>query len=205
MGAPPASDVTHLLRAWRHGDEGALERLLPVVYTELRRIAHARMRAESPADQTLQTTALVHEAYLRLVEGADVPWKNRVHFYAVSARLMRRVLIDHARERQAQKRGGTDRAIPFGDWLGAVPARDEDLLALDEALERLSKTDARMGQVVELRYFAGLNTDETAEALGVSSKTVKRDWQVARAWLHRELRSLHRNEGRGLRGEGMLP
>jgi RNA polymerase sigma-70 factor, ECF subfamily len=195
VGAPPASDVTHLLLAWRDGDEAALERLLPVVYSELRKIAHARMRAESPADQTLQTTALVHEAYVRLVEGADVPWQNRVHFYAVSARLMRRILVDHARERRSLKRGGHERAIPFGDWLGAVPARGEDLLALDEALERLSKSDARMGQVVEMRYFAGLNADETAEALGVSSKTVSRDWQVARAWLHRELRSLGTGTG----------
>lgn len=189
MDSPPAADVTLLLHAWRAGDAGALGRLLPVVYSELRRIAHARMRAEGPSDQTLQTTALVHEAYVRLVEGADVPWQDRVHFYAVSARLMRRILIDHARERHTGKRGGSDRAIPLGDWLGAVPARDEDLLALDEALRRLSTIDARMGQVVEMRYLAGLNVDETAEALGVCAKTVKRDWQVARAWLHKELKS----------------
>jgi RNA polymerase sigma-70 factor, ECF subfamily len=188
VGTPPASAVTHLLLEWRQGDSGALERLLPVVYSELRRIAHARMRAESPGDHTLQTTALVHEAYVRLVQGADVPWQDRVHFYAVCAQLMRRILIDRARERRSLKRGGDEREIPFGDWLGAVPARDEDLLALDEALDRLSKGDPRMGQVVELRYFAGLNVEETAEALGVSTKTVKRDWQVARTWLLRELR-----------------
>ncbi len=193
MDAPSAADVTGLLLAWREGDETALERLLPIVYNELRRIAHARMRAEGPGDQTLQTTALVHEAYVHLVEGADVSWRNRVHFYAVSARVMRRILIDRARERQSLKRGGDDRAIAFGDWLGAIPARNDELLALDEALDRLSRSDPRMGQVVELRYFAGLNADETAEALGVSSKTVKRDWQIARAWLHRELKSQDAN------------
>jgi RNA polymerase sigma factor (TIGR02999 family) len=182
------SDVTHLLRDWRQGDAGALDRLLPLVYTELRRIAHARMRAESPANHTFQTTALVHEAFVRLLEGAEVPWQNRVHFYAVCARLMRRILIDRARKRHAVRRGGDKREIPFGDWIGAVPARDEDLLALDEALERLSKADPRLGHVVELRYFAGLNGDETAEALGVSPKTVKRDWQVAKIWLLRELK-----------------
>lgn len=187
MTQPPTADVTSLLHAWRQGDASALDRLLPLVYRELRRIAHARMRAEGPADQTLQTTALVHEAYLRLVKGAEVPWQDRVHFYAVSARVMRRLLIDHAREQLALKRGGEDRAVPFADDLGAVPARPEELVALDEALGRLAQVDARMARVVELRYFAGLNMDETAETLGVCSRTVKRDWQVARAWLHREL------------------
>lgn len=188
MGTPPPSGVTHLLLEWRRGESGAIDRLLPLVYAELCRIAHARMRAESPGDHTFQTTALVHEAFVRLVDGAEVPWQDRVHFYAVCARVMRRILIDRARERRSLKRGADEREVPFGDWLGAVPARSEDLLALDEALERLAKGEPRMGQVVELRYFAGLNVDETAEVLGVSSKTVKRDWQVARNWLLRELR-----------------
>jgi RNA polymerase sigma-70 factor, ECF subfamily len=187
VGTPPVADVTGLLLAWRQGDGAALERLLPLVYNELHRIAHARMRDETPGHQTLQTTALVHETYLRLVEGANVAWQDRVHFYAVCARLMRRVLIDRARERRSLKRGGDEHGVPYVDWLGAVPVRDEELLALDEALDRLSTSDARMGRVVELRYFAGLNVEETAEVLGVSSKTVKRDWQVARAWLHHEL------------------
>ena len=175
MGTPPASDVTHLLLAWRQGESGALDRLLPLVYSELRRIAHAQRRTESPGAQTLQTTALVHEAYVRLVEGAGVSWNDRVHFYAVCARVMRRILIDQARERRSLKRGGDEGEIPLGDGLGTVPARDDDLLALDEALDRLAKADPRMGQVVELRYFAGLDVEETAVVLGVSPRTVKRD------------------------------
>jgi RNA polymerase sigma factor (TIGR02999 family) len=186
---PPAPDVTRLLLSWRQGQPEALDRLLPVVYSELRKIAHARMRAESPGCQTLQTTALVHEAYVRLVDGTRVEWQNRAHFYAVCARLMRRILVDRARARCADKRGGEAHAVPFGDWIGAVPAIDEELLALEEALQRLSATDARKGQVVELRYFGGLTLEETAEALDVSSETVTRDWKVARLWLAHELRA----------------
>lgn len=187
MTALPAPDVTELLLAWRQGEPAALDRLVPLVYAELRRIAHARMRGESPGCRTLETTALVHEAFVRLVDGARVEWRDRTHFYAVCARLMRRVLVDRARARCADKRGGDARAIPFGDWIGAVPARDEELLAVDEALERLLVADSRKGQIVELRYFGGLTVEETAEAIGASPETVTRDWKVARLWLAREL------------------
>jgi len=188
MSAAPGSDVTHLLLAWQQGDSDALERLLPLVYAELHRLAHHRIRAEW-AGQTLQTTALVYEAYVRLVDGAAVPWNNRAHFFAVCARLMRRILVDRARARGSRKRGGEVRHVPFQDWLGGQPARHTDLIALDEALTRLADSDARRSKVVELRYFGGLTEEETAEALGVSPETVKRDWKVARLWLLHELRS----------------
>ena len=190
MAMPEAPDVTRLLLDWRQGQPAALERLLPLVYSELKKIAHARMRAESPGGQTLQTTALVNEAYVRLVDGARVDWQNRAHFFAVCARLMRRILVDRARARRADKRGGDAHAIPFGDWIGAVPAKDEGLLALDEALQRLSASDSRKAQVVELRYFGGLTLDETAAALGTSPETVTRDWRVARMWLAHELKAM---------------
>jgi RNA polymerase sigma-70 factor, ECF subfamily len=188
VGTPMAADVTGLLLGWRQGDRDALDRLLPLVYSELRVIAHARMRAEGPGVHTIQTTALVHEAFIRLVDGARVTCTDRVHFYAVCARLMRRILIDRARARRSSKRGGEARELPIADWDGAVPARCEELIALDEALERLWKADARKGQVVEMRYFAGLSVDETAEALGTSVETVMRDWKVAKTWLLRDLR-----------------
>ena len=194
MATPEAPDVTRLLLEWRQGQPAALERLLPLVYSELKKIAHARMRAESPVGQTLQTTALVNEVYVRLVDGARVDWQNRAHFFAVCARLMRRILVDRARARRADKRGGDAHAIPFGDWIGAVPAKDEGLLALDEALQRLSASDARKAQVVELRYFGGLTLDETAAALGTSPETVTRDWRVARRWLAHELKAREAGE-----------
>jgi RNA polymerase sigma factor (TIGR02999 family) len=146
------------------------------------------MRAEAPGDQTLQTTALVNEAFVRLVDGARVAWTDRVHFYAVCARLMRRVLIDRARAQRSLRRGGDDRPLAIAEWDGAVPARADELLALDEALRRLAEADPRKGQVVEMRYFAGLSVEETAEALGVSVETVMRDWKVAKTWLLRDLR-----------------
>ena len=188
MRALPAAGVTHLLLAWRQGDHNALERLTPLVYNELRLIAHARMRAESPGDHTLQTTALVNEVFVRLLDGARVDWTDRVHFYAMCARLMRRILIDHARARVALKRGGDAPVLQVAECDGAVPARYDDVLALDEALERLSAADSRKGRVVEMRYFAGLSVEETAEALGVSPGTVMRDWKVAKTWLLRDLR-----------------
>ena len=188
MSAPPAADVTHLLLAWRQGDHDALERLLPLVYHELRLIAHARMRAESPGDHTLQTTALVNEVFVRLLDGARVDWSDRVHFYAMCARLMRRILVDHARARLALKRGGDAPAFQVADCDGAVAAQCEDVIALDEALERLAAADPRKGQVVEMRYFAGLSVEETAEALSVSPETVMRDWKVAKTWMLRDLR-----------------
>lgn len=190
MTAAPPPDVTQLLLAWQSGDQGALDRLLPIVYSELRNLAHGRMRAESPGLPTLQTTALINEAYVRLVDGARVAWQNRTHFYAVCARLMRRILVDRARARRADKRGGEAGPIALGGWEVGVPARDEEVLALHHALERLAETDQRRAEVVELRYFGGLTVPETAEALGVSPETVVRDWQVARLWLRRELRGL---------------
>ena len=187
------SDVTALLLAWREDNDHALEQLLPIVYPELRRLAHARMRGESPGPPTLQTTALVHEVYLRLVDATRVSWQNRAHFYAVCARLMRRILVDRARARRSLKRGGGALRIDAAEWNGEVKARSEDLLALDEALARLSEADPRRGQVVELRYFGGLSLEETAEALSISVDRVRRDWRVARLWLLREL------EGSGTR------
>ena len=187
MATPPTPDVTRLLLAWRDGDKLALDALLPLVYSELRQLAHHHMRGEPPGNQMLQTTGLVHEAYVRLVEGAGISWQNRSHFYAVCARLMRRILVDRARARRSRKRAGDERPEPIEDWQGAVPAQDEGLLALNEALERLSQRDARKGQVVELRYFGGLTVEETAEALGISEDTVLRDWKAAKSWLRREL------------------
>ncbi len=186
MSDSPA-EVTALLHAWRDGDDGALDRLIPLIYRELRQIAHARMRAENPGN-SLQTTALVHEAYIRLVGARDVSWQNRSHFFALCAQAMRRILVDAARARGAAKRGGGGAAVPYADWLAALPAPDLDLIALDEALTQLSEIDARKGRVVELRYFGGLSVDETAEVLRVSVPTVMRDWGAARLWLMRALR-----------------
>jgi RNA polymerase sigma factor (TIGR02999 family) len=185
--ATQTPDVTGLLLAWGEGNAEARDALLPLVYSELRRIARARIRAEGPGDHTLQTTALVHEAYVRLVDGAHVKWQNRVHFYAICARVMRRILVDRARARRSSKRGGDARQAVLADGVGAVPARDEELLALDEALERLAAADSRMAEVVQLRYFGGLTVEEAAHVLGVSRDTVMRDWKTARLWLGREL------------------
>ncbi len=195
MPAPrQAGDVTQLLLAWREGDADALERLLPLVYAELRRLAHRRLRDESPGHD-LQTTSLVNETYVRLVDGTRVSWNNRAHFFAVCARLMRRVLVDRARARQSKKRGGDVRPVELDDCAGAQPAKDVDMLALDEALTRLSAIEPRPARVVELRYFGGLTLEEAAAALGVGRETVVRDWQAARLWLFHELK------GRSLEAE----
>jgi RNA polymerase sigma factor (TIGR02999 family) len=196
MAKTPPADVTQLLVAWRQGDPGALQALLPIVYAQLRRLAHARMRAESPGFQTLQTTALVHEAYVRLVDCGQVAWQDRAHFYAICARLMRRILVERARARGRLKRGGGEPAIGLAFDAGQVPARGEDLLAVDEALLRLSEAEPRKGRVVELRYFAGLTVEETAAVLGTSVETVLRDWKVAKLWLFHELKN-----GAGVHGE----
>jgi RNA polymerase sigma-70 factor, ECF subfamily len=192
MTAPPPpdppQDVTGLLLAWGGGDADAGERLLPVVYEELRRQAARAMRREA-GEHTLQATALVHEAYLRLVDQRRVEWRSRAQFFGVAAQMMRRVLVDHARGRLAAKRGGGARRVTL-DGQGAdaaAPDADVDVLALHEALERLAVLDPDQARLVELRYFAGLGIEETAEALGVSPATVKREWAVARAWLRREL------------------
>jgi RNA polymerase sigma factor (TIGR02999 family) len=186
---PPrtASDVTVLLARASGGDAGATNELFPLVYEELRRLAAQRMAAER-AGHTLQPTALVHEAYLRLVGPGEVTWQNRAHFFGAAARAIRRILTDHARGRARAKRGGAgQRGIAVEDAGLSAPARDLDLVALDEALERLAALDPQKARVVELRYYGGLTGEETAKALGISPSTVAREWQFARVWLHREL------------------
>jgi RNA polymerase sigma factor (TIGR02999 family) len=177
--------LTQLLQAWGDGDEGALERLTPLVYSELRRIARAYMRRERPG-HTLQATALVNEAFVRLVNVRQIAWRDRGHFFALAARLMRRVLTDAARARGSQKRDSGMADVAVADTSFAV-SPPQDLLALDEALTRLTRLDPRQGKVVELRFFGGFSVEETAEALGVSSKTVIRDWNTAKVWLFREM------------------
>jgi len=178
--------VTDLLLEWRGGDDSALERLIPLVYRELRRIASRCLRHES-AQQTLETTALVHEAYLRLIRSRRVQWQDRAHFFALSARLMRRVLVDEARKRNYQKRGGGVTRIALDEQM-IGDRREFDLLALDDALQRLAEHAPRKGQVVEMRFFGGLTIEETAAVLGVSTDIVKREWRTAKLWLLRALR-----------------
>jgi RNA polymerase sigma factor (TIGR02999 family) len=181
-----SAKITRLLIEWNNGRNGALEDLLPLVYGELRRLAAQRLRRERP-DHTLQPTALVHEAYLRLVDQRQVRWQNRAHFYGVAAHVMRRILVDRARARNADKRGaGWERVTLVGDRTPSE-SRDVDLLALDDALKRLATLDPQQERIVELRYFGGLTLDETAEVIGISTATVKREWAIARAWLRAEL------------------
>jgi len=200
----PSGPITELLARWKEGDEQALEALVPLVYRELQEIARRYLRRERPG-HTLQSAALVHEAYLRLVDQGPVPTRDHAHFVAVAARLMRQILVDHARSRAAAKRGAHLRvdleAIPDGsEAREASGAGATDLVALDEALEELSRLDERQGRIVELRYFGGMTNEETALVLGVSPATVKREWSVAKAWLSRQLRR-GRNEPRDL-GKG---
>jgi RNA polymerase sigma-70 factor (ECF subfamily) len=183
---PATQNVTGMLRDWTNGDQEALDKLIPVVYDELRRQAARYLRGERPG-HTLQTTALIHEAYLRLIKQHNVEWKDRAHFYAIAARLMRQILVDHARKRQAAKRGGSDIKVPLEEEMAISPERSVDLVALDEALTRLAGIDPQQSRIVEMRYFSGLSTEETAEVMGVSSRTVKRDWNVAKAWLRQEI------------------
>lgn len=186
MARTSSHEVTQLLIDWSRGNRSALDRLIPLIDRELHRLAHHYMRRENPG-HTLQTTALVHEAYLRLVEQKRVHWKNRGHFFALAAQLMRRILVDSARSRRYAKRGGEARRISFDETMMFSRERGADLIALDEALERLATIDARKGKVVELRFFGGLSVDETAEALGVSAVTVMREWSMAKAWLYNSL------------------
>jgi RNA polymerase sigma-70 factor (ECF subfamily) len=179
-------EVTGLLLSWRQGDAAALGRLIPLVYDELRRVARGRLRREPPG-HSLQATALVHEVYLRLVDVDRMTLKNRTHFFAVAARLMRQILVDHARRKRADKRGGGVTMMSLDDVSPAAQTSGVDVLALDEALDALSSFDVRQCRVVELRFFAGLNVDEAAEALDVSTATVEREWAMAKAWLHRRL------------------
>jgi RNA polymerase sigma-70 factor (ECF subfamily) len=183
QGPPP---VTELLRSWSAGDEAALDQLLPVVEAELRRLARIYMARER-LGHTLQATALVNEAFVRLVDARQVAWQDRAHFLGIAARLMRRVLVDHARARGMQKRGAGGYAVPLEDDMATSPAQDLDLLALDRALEALAAVDARKVQVIEMRFFGGMTVEETAGALRVSPDTVKRDWRLAKLWLLREL------------------
>jgi len=186
MIQPSPKEVTQLLLAWSNGEQAALEKLIPLVYDELHRLAHHYMAGERPG-HTLQTTALVNEAYLRLVDSRHMRWQNRAHFFAVSAQLMRRILVDFARSRRNLKRGGGAEQVFLGEALVVSEGRGADFLALDDALSALAALDPRQSQVMELRYFGGLSVEETAEALKVSPGTVRRDWSLGRAWLHREL------------------
>ncbi len=182
----PQEGVTQLLVDWSNGDPGALERLTPLVYGELKRLAARYMRRER-SDHTLQCTALVHEAYLRLIDQRRVAWQNRAHFFGVAAQLIRRILVDHARGQHAAKRGAGARKLPLEDILETPRQRPLDLVALDDALETLARIDPQQSRVVELRFFAGLSIEETAEVLHISPATVKRDWTAAKAWLYRDL------------------
>ena len=195
MSSP--GEVTRILQAWGKGDQQALDKLMPVVYDELRRVAQRYLRREGP-DHTLQATALVHEAYLRLVDQRGITWQNRAHFFGVAAQLMRRILVDHARRHRAAKRGGSALKVSLNELMLAAEERAEDVVALDDALERLAAMDPRQGRVVELRIFSGLTVEETAEVLGISPATVKREWTMARAWLSRELRPESRGEAGGV-------
>ena len=179
-------EVTRLLLAWNQGDESALEKLVPQVYQELHRLARRQMRREHP-DHTLQTTALINEAYLRLVDLRNVQWQDRAHFFALCARLMRRILVDFARSRHYAKRGGGAQPVSLDESLVVSPKHSTDLVAVDDALKALTKVDARKAQVVELRFLGGLTVEESAEVLKVSPETVRRDWRLAKAWLLREL------------------
>jgi len=198
LPAPSPAEVTRLLVAWRGGDAGALDRLLPLVYAELRRVAHRYMRDERP-NHPLQTTALVHEAYLRLVDVTRVDWQSRNHFFAVSAQMMRRILVEASRRRNAGKRGGDASHVSLDEAFVPAADRGADLLALDEALEHLASLAPRKARVVELRYFAGLSVKETADVLGVSVETVMRDWRMAKLWLQRDLSSVDRERQESMR------
>jgi RNA polymerase sigma factor (TIGR02999 family) len=186
VALPPTEQVTALLRAWNDGDESARDALLPMVYAELHRLARLYMSRERPG-QTLQPTALVHEAYLRLVDIRRVRWEDRAHFFAVSARVMRRVLVDIARSRRSLKRAGGLRRVAFDEQMVTANEWSASLLGLDDALRELAQHDLRKSQVVELRFFGGLDVEETADALHISARTVMRDWKLARAWLTREM------------------
>ena len=188
----PRADITQLLQAWNQGDQGAIEKLVPLVYDELHRLAQRYMADERP-EHTLQTTELVNEAYMRLVDSAHANWESRAHFFGVCAQVMRRILVDWARSRHAQKRGGGVRALDFQEALAAealaiAKQPGTDLVAIDDALKSLTAVDARKGQVVEMRFFGGLSVKETAQVLKISPETVQRDWKLAKSWLRRELR-----------------
>ncbi|HEX8368281.1 MAG TPA: sigma-70 family RNA polymerase sigma factor [Pyrinomonadaceae bacterium] len=186
MNQPASQEITQLLLAWESGDKAALDALMPIVYDELRRLAKRYMRRQNP-DHTLQTTALVNEAYLRLIDSSRVRWQDRTHFFAISAQLMRRILVDSARAKNSLKRGGEQIQITLDERIEAPFEKETNLVALDEALQKLAKLSERQSQIVELRYFGGLSEEEIAETMKISTRTVRRDWSLARAWLYREL------------------
>ena len=185
MKTPP-NEVTGLLLVWSNGDRSALDKLVPLVHDELHRLAHHYMRQE-PAGHTLQTTALVNEAYLRHIDQRSVHWQGRAHFFAIAAQLMRRILVDYARSRRYAKRGGEARQVSFDESAIVSPEIGLELVAVDDALTDLAERDSRKSQIVELRFFGGLNIEETAEVMGVSPTTVQREWRSARAWLYQAI------------------
>jgi RNA polymerase sigma factor (TIGR02999 family) len=200
---PSAADVTTLLNRLAGGDQEAAAQLVPLIYEELRRLAVQRLRHERPG-HTLQATALVHEVYLKLARQQSAKWQNRIQFFAVASQLMRRVLVDYARTQQRVRRGGGQKKVSLEEVALIAPDRTDELLAVHESLSRLEKLDARQGRIVELRYFGGLTLDETAEVLRVSSKTVMREWNFAKAWLYGELRE-RQDDARGLgQGKGAI-
>jgi RNA polymerase sigma factor (TIGR02999 family) len=186
MASEPTHDVTVLLEKWSGGDQKALDELMPLVYGELRRLAASHFRREKPG-HTLQSTAVVHEAFMRLVNQRDVRWQNRAHFYGIAAQMIRRILLDYARSRQAGKRGAGAVKLQLDDALGVPEQKSLDILALNDALDRLSEMDERQSRIVELRYFSGLSIEETGEVMQLSPATIKREWNSARAWLFREM------------------
>jgi len=186
MPHEPHKDVTTLLMDWNKGNRQALDEMLPLVYDELRRVAGHYLRRERPG-HTLQGTALVHEAYMRLIDQTRVQWQNRAHFLGVAAQMIRRILVDHARAKLSAKRGGSEMKLALDESIEVPRGREIDLVRLDDVLEDLGRTDPQQAKIVELRFFTGLSIEETAEALGISAATVKRDWVVAKAWLFREL------------------
>jgi len=194
MTTPPTKEVTQLLIAWSNGDEEALEQLMPLVYRELHRLAHRHLRRERTG-HTLETTALVHEAYLRLIDQQEVRWQNRAHFFAIAAQTMRRILVEYARARRYQKRGGGAQRVSLDEAMAVSDERAAEVVALDEALTNLAKFDQRKSRMVELRFFGGLSIEETAEVLGVSPGTVMRDWTLAKTWLQREINQGERDAG----------
>ena len=196
-------DITHLLNRLANGDQQAAAELVPLVYEELRRLAVRRLRHERP-NHTLQATALVHEAYMKLAAQRGARWQNRAQFFAVASQAMRRILVDYARTQQRTKRGGKQLRVTLEEVCVVSPEISEEILAVDESLARLEKLDPRQARVVELRYFTGLNTEEAAEALGISAKTVTREWNAARAWLYADLKESNRECARRVEGKGSV-
>ena len=191
---PSPSEVTRLLLDWSNGDRAAFDQLVPLVYDELHRLAHHYMRQER-AQHTLQTTALVNEAYVRLIDQNSVHWQGRAHFFAIAAQMMRRILVDYARSRRYAKRGGEGHQVSFDESAIVSPQKGAELVAVDEALTDLAQHDARKSKIVELRFFGGLNIDETAEVMGISPTTVQREWRSAKAWLYHSMNQGTNNEG----------